>query len=609
MYKYFLTSLMVLIAVVSAKSQSQNTAEQNYLQGKEMYESGRYDFAMEILKPLTLPSNESTYSAYAAYYYSLSAVAKGYSFLAEEMLLQTISRYPDWDHQDMVRYWLVKVYFDERNYDSALSVINDIADPKIKYQSDEVIKTELSQVDDVDLLTDLYYQHPNIDGLAVVLADKISEQPLMLQNRELLREIIEKFNLKKEKYDFIEEFESIKKSSYNVAVLLPFMIEDIVPNSLRRSNQFVLDIYEGIKIGLGNLRSRGIDITVFAYDTKRDSITTQRLIDSGELDGMDLLIGPLYPETVKLISDFSLKQRINMFNPLSSNSDLIVNNPFCFLFKPTYEHMASAVSEYVKKVETNKNAMIFYEDDPRDSLIAFTYKASIEEDSFNVVLVQKITGLDTISVYNTLTQKVRFGDLVSDEEDSLKMIERYGLQDYLNRLSRSNNYDEQKKIHTLEVFVIAPDSIGHIFVATNKELIAASTISGMETRGDSITIFGNEDWLDYKSLSLNQMESLDIKFIAPGYIANSKPKLLDAYQKILYSLNKTPNKYHYLGFELINFLGEMLYEHGVYFQVGLYDQGIYPGLLYQGFDYTNSNDNQLIPIIEFRDAQFFISNY
>jgi hypothetical protein len=145
-------------------------------------------------------------------------------------------------------------------------------------------------------------------------------------------------------------------------------------------------------------------------------------------------------------------------------------------------------------------------------------------------------------------------------------------------------------------------------VATNKELIAASSISGMETRGDSITLIGYEDWLDYKSLSLNQMEILDVKFIAPGYISNSNPRLQDVYQKILYTMNKSPNKYHYLGYELINFVGEMLYQHGIYFQVGLYDQEVYPGILYQGFDYSKSNDNQYIPIIGFEDSHFLISN-
>ena len=608
MYKYLLTSFIALFAFSLSHSQVQHTAEQNYLQGREMYQTGRYDFAMEILKPMTLPTNKSEFSPYAAYYYSLSAVEKGYIYLAEEMLKYATTQYQKWDKVDLLKYWLSKIYFDEGDYDSALQIINDIIDPSIRHYSNELIKSTLWETDSVEILTNLYLNYPNNDGLAVVLANKISKQPLMDQDRKLLYDIIEKFNLNKNEYDFIDELESIKKPVYNIAVLLPFMTHDIVPNNLRRSNQFVLDIYEGIKIGTEELRDQGININVFAYDTERDENRTRELIESGELDGMDLLIGPLYPEPVRLVSEFSLKKRINMFNPLSSNSDLIAYNPFCFLIKPTNESIAYAAADFINKNKINKNAMIFYEDDPRDSLMAYTYKGAIEEDSFKVVLTQKITGSDTISVYNTLTQKVRLDALDLTKEDSAWIVERYGLSDYFEKLKRVQNVEELKRLQSLELFVIPSDSIGHIFVATNKELIAASTISGMDTRGDLITVIGHEDWLDYKSLSLSQMESLDIKFVAPGYISNSNPKLQDVYQKILYTLNKSPNKYHYLGYELINFVGEMLQEYGIYFQTGLRERGIIPGILYQGFDYSNSNDNRLIPIIKFEDSHFSIAN-
>jgi hypothetical protein len=608
MYRYILTSFLILSAFIQANSQSISSARETYLQGKEMYAAARYDFAMEILKPLTLPSNKSIYTPYAAYYYSLSALNKGYKYLAEEMLKYLIDHYKNWENIDHARYWLSKIYFEEEDFSLAISKINDISDPNIKYQCDELIKLTLAETDSIELLTALYEEFPNIDGLAILLADKISNQPLMEQDRDLLLSIIEKFNLSKDKYNFIEEYESQIKTSYNVAVLLPFMLKDIVPSNLRRSNQFVLDIYEGIKIGLERLERKGIEINVFAFDTERDARIIEALITSGELDGMDLLIGPLYPETVKLISEFSLEKRINMFNPLSSNSDLIANNPFCFLFKPTNENMALAASEFIRNYKTNKNAIIFYEDDPRDSLMAFTYKAAIEKDSFNVVLTQKITGDDTINVYNTITQKVRFDAMDLTPEDSMRIIDQHDLHDHFDKLRKLRNYEDLRKIRPLEIFVIAPDSIGHIFVATNRELIAASAISGIETRGDSTTIVGYEDWLDYKSLSLNQMESLDIKFIAPGYISSSNPYLEDVYQKILYVINKSPNKYHYLGYELINFIGEMLHLHGTYFQVGLQEQGVYPGILYKGFDYSHGNDNHHIPIIEFTDSQFSIAN-
>ena len=47
-------------------------------------------------------------------------------------------------------------------------------------------------------------------------------------------------------------------------------------------------------------------------------------------------------------------------------------------------------SDYAIGNLKNKNAIIFYEDNPRDSLAAFTYREAIERDSFNVIFTQKL---------------------------------------------------------------------------------------------------------------------------------------------------------------------------------------------------------------------------
>ncbi len=608
MHRYYLTSLLLTISLGLAFGQPTNSYKNDFSHGKELYSMGRYELAMEVLKPLTLPTNKSIYSPYAGYYYGLSAYKKGYSFLSEEMLKSILNIYPDWEKIDLVRLWLSKIYFEEKDYLQALAVIDKVKSSEINAKCEDLTRYEVSQIDDFEIVYELYQLYPENKALGEILADKIVNQPLLDQDRDLLRNLVSIFDLDKVKYKVIHELVSEKKETYNIAVLFPFMLEELNPTSLKMNNQFVLDIFEGIKVATRDLNTKGIRINVFAYDTERSAIKTQKIILSGELDGMDLLIGPLYPETVGIVSEYSHDRAINMFNPLSTNKELIENNPYSFLMKPTTEHLALAASDYVIGNLKNKNAIIFYEDTPKDSIAAFTYKVSIERDSFNVIFTQKLTGLDTVSVYNSLTQKVRFDDLNLSSEDSLRIIERHDLYDYFKRLGRVRTIEERRKIRPLEIFRIAPDSIGHIFVASNRELIGASTISGIETRGDSIVIIGNESWLTFKSVSLNQLERLSVLLLAPSYISHKNAALQDVNQKLLYTLNQPPTKYHYLGYETINFVGEMLNLYGVYFQVGLRTQGIYPGVLYQGYNYMESNDNIHIPIIEFKNSEFWIVN-
>jgi hypothetical protein len=586
--------------------QGQSPTKKEYLHGWEMFKIGRYEMAMEILKPLTLPVNKSPFTPYAGYYYSLAAYNQGYHYLAEEMLKYILREYHDWEQNDYLRFWLVNIYMTEREYSNGLSFAARIHNPGIKEQTDELVRKELYEIDSMERLISLYKEYREYKAVGEVLADRIVMQPILDQDRVLLNTLVRKFDLDGDKYNIIDEITSVKKSEYNIAILFPFMLADIVPNQVARGNEFILDLYEGMKIAQSDLKSKGVNLNLYAFDTKMDSTVTRNLVRSGQLNGMDLIIGPLYPDPVKIISEFSFDQRINMFNPLSTNSNLISNNPFCFLMKPSAERQAREAGQYITSRLDNPYGMIFYEDSDRDSVMAYSFLEQIKEDSFHIIQLKKITSPDSVNVYNYLTHKVKFSDLAYSQEDSLRLVREYMLEDFMEdyiRQGRGNNNENEP-----EILMVSPDSIGYIFIASNSELIGANTISGVETRGDSILIIGNESWLNFKSLSLEQLEMLNIILIAPGYVKRDNYRLENLNMKIIEAVNKLPNKYHYTGYELLYFVGEMLNSYGVYFQTGMSKIGKYPGIVFEGFDYSEGNDNAVVPIIRFDNSEFKILN-
>jgi hypothetical protein len=101
---------------------------------------------------------------------------------------------------------------------------------------------------------------------------------------------------------------------------------------------------------------------------------------------------------------------------------------------------------------------------------------------------------------------------------------------------------------------------------------------------------------------------LNIILISPGYIASDNHRLDALNNKIIASVHKLPNKYHYTGYELLHFAGEMLHLYGVYFQVGMQKIGKYPGVIFEGFDYSEGNDNAVVPLIRFEKSEFMIVN-
>jgi len=56
------------------------------------------------------------------------------------------------------------------------------------------------------------------------------------------------------------------------------------------------------------------------------------------------------------------------------------------------------------------------------------------------------------------------------------------------------------------------------------------------------------------------------------------------------------------------FAGKALHQYGVYFKQGLSNAGIIPGFLFEGYNYTNSRDNQLVPFIRFQDGELVVSD-
>ena len=87
----------------------------------------------------------------------------------------------------------------------------------------------------------------------------------------------------------------------SLAVLLPFMFDGVENNLFIKNNDFVMDLYSGIKYGFENNDSINSSIEIISYDTRRDPNTVKKLIDEGSLDDIDLIVGPLYSKPIELI--------------------------------------------------------------------------------------------------------------------------------------------------------------------------------------------------------------------------------------------------------------------------------------------------------------------
>jgi LysM repeat protein len=162
--------------------------------------------------------------------------------------------------------------------------------------------------------------------------------------------------------------------SFNVAVLLPFYLDENNDRVEIDSSAFVkgrrsisvkdrdedwiyprsidfVEMYQGILLAADTLRSMGLDVNIYTYDIKSDTVSLTRLIKSGALSAMDLIIGPVYSHNLGIVAAYAKNLRIPVVSPVPLiNNKVLSGNPTLFMVNSSLEvaqkTLAKKISEY-----------------------------------------------------------------------------------------------------------------------------------------------------------------------------------------------------------------------------------------------------------------------
>ena len=558
--------IVLMFLFLSTSSLAQNFKRQ-YRDAKEAFDKGAYTLSMAGFKPLIEYDQDNPYTQYASFYYGLSADKLGFATVAKDIFWQIRKLYPEWEQIDEVNYGLAKIYFDQHEYFRAMLILTEIKNLSMASDITTMKRHYLSQITDAETLRMMMEEYPGEVEAARALVKAISLQPLPEQDIKLFDSLITKFNF--DRKDFVSDnvLISKKKERYAVSLLLPFLANTLEPSPVMKRNQYVLDLYIGMKMAADTLSRQGIHLDLYAYDTERSAETMKRLLGMEELKSMDLLVGPLFQDQSKLVLEFSEKNKINMINPVSNNSEFIGQNPFALLYQPAHETLGLRSAEKVASLTKNKNCIVYFSESPRDSVKAFSFIKKAIELGINVVWAEEIRKETSGKIFTTLATGTEFDEYRNPTQFTLKR-----------------------------------DSIGIIYVATDDPVIYTKVISGVETRGDSILIVGNETWIaeDNATVDYGIYERLHVLLEAPNFIPSHDPVYLDFRRKYIRQHGVIPSDYARLGYDFMHFVGKSLQRYGTYFQIGLAQESEPTPTRY---DFKNARDNQQFPFISFQSGE------
>ncbi len=615
----YCTLLVFLSLSIVANSQVQN----DYLEARQSFKARQYLSAKAMFS--NIRRSNSPFAPYAAFYYGLSTFKAGETGEAVSSWKEMLQQYPDWDQKNELLFWLSYAQYSNRNFDDALKFASMHSEHTYNTNTERELASYFLSKVSMDTLTQLLKKHPNNKFLAGAYVKNSLNVPYTERDFNLIDSLRADFDLDiRTASDVSLSIE--RKDQYNVAVLLPFMFESIEQPGRILQNSLVTDMYQGMQLAAEDLNREGNKIALIPYDTKRNMETTASILQSEGFDKNDLVVGPLYSDPVKLVQDYTLKNKINMINPISSTSEIIGRNPFSFLFQPTTETMALALADLaIHEIDSNRNVMIFYEQNDKDSLLASVYKKKVEEAGFNVIWMKPINIDNARAIQDTLTADHDVY-LTESEADSIALIpdreikSRRVREDELKRIQEERGEEEaftlpisrddnnKRIVYYEEVLNMAKDSIGHFLVATRKSVFSNNMVSVVQARRDSTRIYTYGDWLDFTMTDYNQFERLGITMVDPGYIDKTRYSFNEVSSRLASRFKTLPSEYHYLGYELIWFVGQKMNAYGKYFQTGLRDGSYTKGKIYEGIKYGLANDNQVVPILRFNETELEVVN-
>ena len=322
------------------------------------------------------------------------------------------------------------------------------------------------------------------------------------------------------KLEEIEKTKWAKKDSYNIAFILPFSIDAeelyyLMDNENVTTYQplAAITFYEGALQALDTLRKLHINLEVFTFDVAKDSIKMQKLINSGALDAMDVLIGPIFNECLIPAAQFAKEKEIFLISPLSPSQSITEKNPFYVLMNPTLTTQLQKIASYLQNKRITTNTIIISQE-------GMALEQNLAEDFKNA-----LQG----NMYKSYSGSITLVTSISELQNSIKP----GIENY-------------------------------IFIASLDELFVNQLLRSISlaSRNENISVIGLSGILNFETVSLDYLESLHFQYPESYYIDRLAPRTLRFKNDFIAKYDAAPDDYAARGFDITLYTGFLLNANG-----------------------------------------------
>jgi len=536
--------LLVLSFIFSAAFAVAQQPTAAYLKAKSDLDAKEYALAKVGFTPFLEEATYGVLSHYAAFHSAEAALQLLQAPQAIELL--TALKGKAWSKSEEVNYLLALAYFQNNQLVEGLQALKGITrEPflsKGHRASFEYLKTNSSNF----LVTHLgeFKENP---GFTAALAYVLQQKSIMsAPERGILNQLIQS-----------GAQPALKDKVLDVVVILPFTGNSTQAISALESNNFLLELYQGIALEVETLKSQGVAIQLHTFDSKRDLNYLNALVKDPTVLAADVIVGPIYPEESELISAFAESQKIPFVHPLSNLGDRFEESQFSYLFRPSLNSLANGVVEALKSQAWGKTVAIGYSGSSRDEQLGLLLQSQLQKEGFTLAKVQKVDS-KTVSTF----------------------LQGLGVR-------RGNR-----------------PAVDQVILLSDDPALAQPVFSLMESISTKVPLLVMDSWLGFNFSNYEMLEYTNFYFIS-----NNTPKYhseeMDVFRDVFYEKHlQFPSTNSLLGAELVHWIhANSEFAQDFDLRPSLDRKGYQPGRLSWGFNFQKVNNNSYSPVFKLESGE------
>ncbi len=194
----------------------------------------------------------------------------------------------------------------------------------------------------------------------------------------------------------------------NIALLMPYYVEkndtmfDDFEDTLKANNlyftssEIALSFHIGVKLALDSLNKLNTNIVLHTFDTNNDTNKVLSIVESGKLDKMDYIIGPLRVKNFNILCKKYGNSNKILINPLSRITNNVNKYKAVYQIYPRVEDQLKEIVKFIDRKYKNKKILILYQNDNDKFVNSLT--RSFKKNNFKEINTYRIeyTHVDSI---------------------------------------------------------------------------------------------------------------------------------------------------------------------------------------------------------------------